>query len=668
MKQITKPLIEAAQMLEDVIDKSRVLQPGSMSPNYQSSGTLQKWVNEKRSDLLNLCADPDTRNLLESWIESANDPNTIIPDIAKIIAIYAIPNPPDFTPKQFPIYADPLRDITAILAAYSGTWNNARIKYECDLIEAGEDVAEVQAAADPKATNAAAIGAGSPGTQPNPAAIAAQLKSFEPDDYTDVGQSNIFSVLYHDKVKWSKGTNFLVYNGNVWQEDDKKAVGLSKELTEKQLVEAQDRVYKAQDILNQAVVNNPVTNPVDGDDEVSIAKKQVKHAEAYRAYVLGRRKEARINATLNLAIPDISVDVSELDGDGYLLNTPGGTVDLRTGIIRPHSPNDYCTKITTVSPDTVNADMFAEFLQRVTVGDKELEQYLQEIAGMCAVGKVLSENLIIAYGEGGNGKSTLFNLLAKVLGDYSGGLSAETMTTKPGKNKSPEYAELRGKRLVIAAELEEGTRLDTATLKKLCSTDPITAERKFKDPFTFIPTHTIILYTNNLPRVGTNDKGTWDRIIVIPFMANFRGQQGEIKNYADHLYNHCAGAVLTWIIEGAKRFIENDYKLKLPSCVESAITQYKDDNDWLSDFLSECCEMDRSYKQPSGELYTCYTKYCERTGDYHRRARDFSQALSRAGYQTIKTMKGAIVHGLRIKSEFDTPEQAEFDSMYQPNF
>ena len=139
MKQITKSLIAAAQMLEADIDKSRVLQPGSVSPNYRSSGTLQKWVNEKRSDLLNLCADPDTRNLLESWIESANDPNTIISDITKFIAISAIPNPPDFTPEQFPIYADPLRDITAILATCSDSWENARIEYENSSFEAEED-------------------------------------------------------------------------------------------------------------------------------------------------------------------------------------------------------------------------------------------------------------------------------------------------------------------------------------------------------------------------------------------------------------------------------------------------------------------------------------------------------------------------------------------------
>jgi len=104
----------------------------------------------------------------------------------------------------------------------------------------------------------------------------------------------------------------------------------------------------------------------------------------------------------------------------------------------------------------------------ITCGNQELEDYLQTIAGMFALGKVEDEALVIAYGSGRNGKSTFFNLLSKVLGNYSGNLSAETLTVNSRKNKSPEYAELRGKRLVIAAELQEGMRLDTAIVKKLC--------------------------------------------------------------------------------------------------------------------------------------------------------------------------------------------------------
>ena len=491
-----------------------------------------------------------------------------------------------------------------------------------------------------------------------PAEYAAQdfAETYEPLDYTDVGQATIFTKLYGDRVKYTPATKFVVYNGQVWQESEIKAQGLSQELTDRQLEEARWRVRRAQDVLNAAVERGD-------EDEIDAAKDALALQENYRKYVLGRRKSDKVKATLTETRPKVEIEVAQLDADGYLLNTPGGTVDLRTGEIKPHNPANYCTKITTVAPDTANADIFAAFMERVTVGDKSLERYLQEVAGMCAVGRVLRENLIIAYGEGGNGKSTLFNLLARVLGDYSGALSAETLTANCRKNKSPEYAELRGKRLIIAAELEEGMRLDTAIVKKLCSTDPILAEKKYKDPFTFIPSHTVILYTNHLPKIGTNDKGTWDRIVAVPFKANFRGMKGEIKNYADYLFDHCGGAVLMWIIQGAQRFIANDYNIEMPDCVKRAIEQYRANNDWLENFLAECCEIDPRYTQKSGELYTRYKAYCDATGDYRRSLADFKQGLAMAGYDTRKTMTGAIVYGLRVVSEFvEVNEPTPWDS------
>ena len=470
-------------------------------------------------------------------------------------------------------------------------------------------------------------------------------KSLEPSDYTDIGQANVIASVYGDKLKFTKATNWLTYSGKVWQEDEIKAQGLAQGLTERQLKEARGRVRKAQDFLNKATEA--------GDEgEIIEAKKRLKREEAFRAYVLSERKTAKVSAALTEARPKLQIDVSDLDADGYLLNTPSGTVDLRTGQMRPHNPADYCTKITTVAPGEDGAELFAEFLQRVTCNDSDLERYLQEVAGMFTVGEVLRENLIIAYGEGGNGKSTLFNLLARIMGDYAGALSAETLTVNCRKNKSPEYAELRGKRIIIAAELEEGMRLDTATVKKLCSTDPILAEKKYKDPFTFVPSHTVVLYTNHLPKVGTTDKGTWDRLVTIPFNANFRGVKGEILNYADYLFTHSGGAVLAWIIEGARRFIANNYKIAMPECVKAAIGAYRANNDWLNSFLSECCEIGSSYTQKSGELYGEYRDYCSRIGDYTRSAADFKTAVEGAGYEYRKIKTGAYCYGLRLTSEF----------------
>lgn len=467
-------------------------------------------------------------------------------------------------------------------------------------------------------------------------------ESLQPTDYTDLGQARVFVSQYGSISRYSAATKWLVYDGKKWNESELKAQGLAQELTDRQLEEVRDMLDEAQEAEEEAEEA--------GDKEAAKrASALAQLAKRYRTFVLARRKSSQIASTLTEARPPLEVDVKELDADGYLLNTPGGTVDLRTGELRPHDANDFCTKMTSVAPGTENANIFAGFMERVTVGDKDLARYLQEIAGMCAVGKVLRENMIIAYGGGGNGKSTLFNLLARVLGDYSGTLSAETLTSNCKKNKSPEFAELRGKRLIIAAELEEGMRLDTSTVKQLCSTDPITAEKKYRDPFSFVPSHTVILYTNHLPKVGTNDKGTWDRIIAVPFNAKFRGMKGEILNYADYLFEHCGGAVLSWIIEGAKRFIDNHYYITLPDCVKAAIEQYKETNNWLDNFLCECCEIDRSYTQKSGELYEHYRNFCDRTGDYRRSLVDFKQALDGAGFETRKTMLGAIIYGLRVR-------------------
>lgn len=480
-----------------------------------------------------------------------------------------------------------------------------------------------------------------------PAQYAAQefAQNMEPSDYTDVGQAQLFHALYGGRVHYSTATKWLVYDGMKWDENELKAHGLAQELTDRQLAEARKRLKAARAVLDKAVESG------DGDRREQ-ASAAVDAAERFRGYVLGRRKTSRIAATLTEAEPAAEIAVQELDRDGLMLNTPAGIVDLRTGKMRPHAPDDYCTKMTAVSPSQDGMDEWLAFLDRMTCGDRDLREYHQIVAGMEAVGKVYVENLIIATGIGGNGKSTFYNVQARVMGDYAGSMSSDVLITNSRKNKSPEYAELRGKRLVIAAELEEGTRLDTAVVKKLCSTDPIRAEKKFKAPFDFIPSHTTILYTNHLPKVGTNDKGTWDRLVVVPFNASFRGMKGEIFNYADHLFEHCGGAILTWIIEGARKFIAADHHIEQPECVKQAIREYRQQNDWFHNFIGDRCEIGGSFAEGSQTMYVNYRVYCDEVGDYKRSAAEFKNEMLKAGYKWHKSKTGATYYGIRLASEF----------------
>lgn len=261
------------------------------------------------------------------------------------------------------------------------------------------------------------------------------------------------------------------------------------------------------------------------------------------------------------------------------------------------------------------------------------------------------EALVIAYGDGSNGKSTFWNTISRVLGDYSGVISADILTVGCKRNPKPEMAELKGKRLVIAAELEEGVRFNTSIMKQLSSTDEVSAEKKYKDPFKFVPTYTVILYTNHLPKIGATDDGTWRRLIVIPFNAKMGGKS-DVKNYADYLVENAGGAVLSWIIEGARKAITNNYILKAPKAVEDAIGKYRQNNDWLSEFMDECCDVDPSFSEKAGDLYQEYRNFCARTGEFCRRNSDFYSSLENVGYARKRKKDGVIINGLKLKSDF----------------
>lgn len=159
-----------------------------------------------------------------------------------------------------------------------------------------------------------------------------------------------------------------------------------------------------------------------------------------------------------------------------------------------------------------------------------------------------------------------------------------------------------------------------------------------------------MLYTNHLPRVGTCDVGTWWRLIVIPFNAKISGG-GDVKNYADHLVESAGPAIMAWIIEGARIVIEEEFRLIEPEYVRKAINTYRENNDWIGNFLGECCEVNPGQKQKSGELYQEYRSYCARNGEFTRNTSDFYTALENMGFERKKTSNGNLIVGLRLKDE-----------------
>ncbi len=484
--------------------------------------------------------------------------------------------------------------------------------------------------------------------------------SLKPEDYSDIGEAKVLAREYGNELKFTKATDYLRHDGTRWVENKELALGAAEEFLDLQLVDARDDLEAAVKALVGAGIPEELARSGGAALQKVLEAKQMKlyymlvAAQTYLKFVMKYRNYKNIVNTQNAAKPMLVIDVGELDNDPFLINTPKGTINMTDGIsgLRGHRSEDLITKITTVSPGDAGMDIWLEALDTFFCSDKELIEYVQMTVGLAAIGKVYQEHMIIAYGGGANGKSTFWNTIFRVLGNYAGKISAEALTMNNRRNFKPEMAELKGKRLIIASEMEEGVRLNTATVKQLCSTDEIQAEKKYKDPFSFAPSHTLVLYTNHLPKVGGNDDGIWRRLVVIPFNAKITGNS-DIKNYADYLFEKAGGAVLTWIIEGAFKVIKADFKTPIPAVVKEAIQRYHEDSDWMGQFIDECCEVDENNVEKSGELYQAYRAYCFQNGEYIRSTTDFYAALEKAGYKRFKKKDGMKVYGLSLKDGQD---------------
>ena len=484
-------------------------------------------------------------------------------------------------------------------------------------------------------------------------------ETLKPDDYSDVGEAGVLAREYCDKLAYTNATDYLYYDGSHWRENKQLALGAVVSFTDEQLAEAEKTLVTTEKSLVSTGIDELLVKAGGKRLEKSIQTSlQLKYFKAYLAakefhkFVMKHRDYKNLMAVYKTAKPMLTVELYELDSDDMLLNTPESTFDLRKGLNgqQSHNPQDYITKMTSISPSDKGQGLWQKTLETFFCGDQELIDYVQQIIGMAAIGKVYQEHMIIAYGGGANGKSTFWNTIARVLGSYSGKLSADALTMSNRRNVSPELAELKGKRLVIASEMAEGMRLNTAVVKQITSTDEIQAEKKYKDPFHFVPSHTLVLYTNHLPKVGANDDGTWRRLVVVPFNAKITARS-DIKNFADYLYDNAAPAILSWIIEGAHKAIQANFKTTVPAAVSKSVKAYREANDWLGHFLNECCEIDDSYTEKSGELYSQYRAYCLKNMEYTRSTTDFYAALTQAGYTRKRTSKGNLIIGLKLTDD-----------------
>jgi P4 family phage/plasmid primase-like protien len=366
----------------------------------------------------------------------------------------------------------------------------------------------------------------------------------------------------------------------------------------------------------------------------------------------------RIDAMIGLARSEKSIGVlpKKLDQNPYLLNVRNGTIDLKTGELRPHDRMDLITKLAPVNFDqAAECPKWLAFLDRIMGGDQELVGFLQRAAGYALTGDVGEHCLFFLYGAGRNGKGTFLETILAILGDFATTVDAGLITLKRNEDHPTGLTDLDGRRFVATVEVDQGQRLAEALVKKLTGGDKIKARRMRQDYYEFSPTHKLWLAANHEPEIRGLDEGIWSRIKLIPFNV-FIPTSERIKNLKDILIREEGPGILAWMVRGCLEWQRDG--LKEPLSVEAATKGYRDSMDVVGTFIAERCnshlehpQLKTEAKTDKDELYRAYidwatSNHCESV----LTARKFGSEMESRGYKLVKSNSKYLRAGIKLKS------------------
>jgi putative DNA primase/helicase len=362
--------------------------------------------------------------------------------------------------------------------------------------------------------------------------------------------------------------------------------------------------------------------------------------------VKSERATQMLHAMLELARsePGVPVTPDQLDADPWLLNVANGTLDLRTGALRPHNPGDLITKLAPVAFDSAaDCPRWLTFLARVFDGWPDVMAFVQRAVGYALTGCTTEQVLFFLYGLGANGKTTLIEVLRALLGDYAMQASFATFAERRGDGPRNDLARLAGARLVAASEVGEGARFDEELVKQLTGNDAVTARFLYGEHFEFRPAFKLVLAANHKPVVRGTDCAIWRRIHLIPFTETIPEDERD-----PHLLGKLTAelpGILRWALDGCLAWQRDG--LGAPVAVRSATLRYREEMDTIGAFLDETCRLDASGRVRAAVLYSRYKEWCERAGERALSQRKLGERLAERGLHRI-TSNGTIWLGLEL--------------------
>ena len=433
-------------------------------------------------------------------------------------------------------------------------------------------------------------------------------------DMTDTGNAQRLRDKYKGNIKYSYvRKKWYYWTGKIWAVDN---TGEIKKLA--------DEIIN--DIKKEAFMEK------DEDKQQELLKWASRTASS-------KGKEAMVKETQH--IDGIPILMEELDCYTDYLNCQNGIINLRTGELLPHDSNFMMSRISYAEYDNSGKQpkMWLSFLNDVTNGDKELQEYLQKCVGYSLTGSIREQCAFFLYGLGNNGKSTFLDTIADLLGSYASNVQPDTiMMRKNDSGANSDIARLKSTRFVTSEEPTEGVRLNEGLVKQLTGGGKVTCRFLYGDEFEYEPEFKIWIGTNHKPIIRGTDTGIWRRIRLIPFEVNIPKEKVD-KNLKYKLRKELP-QILKWAVEGCIKWQTEG--LALPKCVDQATREYKVEMDILASFMESCLEIDyvNGDLVPAQDLFNLYVAWAKKNNEFEMTSRKFFTEIGKKLPEKVRKSSG----------------------------
>lgn len=446
--------------------------------------------------------------------------------------------------------------------------------------------------------------------------------------FDDTGNAHRLIDLFGQDIRYSYiDKKWLYYDGRKWCVDN---CGAIERVADKAIdaMAAEEKLY-----IQQAAE----------DDEMGEASDRLK---AFRKHYKASRSNKSKNAMVKEAQHHVPVMPSQLDKYKMHINTPSGVLDLKTGELRPHNPEAYFTKITSVEySDKADCPLWLQFLDDIFGGNKDLIRYVQKAVGYSLTGSTAEQCVFFLFGTGRNGKSTFLDVIRDIMGDYASNIQPETIMIRPTQSNAvnSDIARLKGARLVTSVEPNEGVRINEGLLKQLTGDDVVTARKLYGDEFEFKPEFKLWMATNHKPIIRGTDTGIWRRVHMIPFTMQI--PEDKIDRKLKYKLHRELPAIFSWAVDGCVLYQREG--LSMPLAVLNMVKEYRREMDVISAFVDDRCVEGEGRYESAAALYAAYVEWCDANNEYKMSNTKFGAEMAKK-YKKIHTRNGKSYQGLAL--------------------